>query len=246
MNTTTVNEQVGPDSDNCNVAVDSSGNTVVVWMSQAQDGSGYGVYGQRYDGTGAAVGGEFQISQTTAGNQQFPSVVMAQNGSFVVVWTSDATTGGDIFMRRYAADGTALSGEILVNTTTTNTQHVPNVAMDGSGNFIVVWDSYASGNYDVRAQRFNSSGAAVGGEFTVNTTLAGDQRLNSVAMNASGAFVITWTGINGDGSGNGVFGQRFNAAGTAQAPISPTRRSISRKAVSTRFSAKMAPASRRW
>ncbi|HNB64921.1 MAG TPA: DUF4347 domain-containing protein, partial [Rhodocyclaceae bacterium] len=215
VNTSTANTQYGPDSDNNSVAMNDNGDTVVVWMSMLQDGSGYGVYGQRYDASGAAVGGEFQINQTTAGNQQFPSVAMAADGSFVVVWDSDQSNGGDIFMRRYGADGTALSGEVRVNTVTTNLQQVANVAMDASGNFIVVWDSNASGNVDVRAQRYSSTGTALGGEFTVNATLAGDQKTNSVAMDATGDFVVAWTGVNGDGSGNGVFAQRYNASGTA-------------------------------
>ena len=215
VNTSTANTQYGPDSDNNSVAMNDNGDTVVVWMSMLQDGSGYGVYGQRYDASGATVGGEFQINQTTAGNQQFPSVAMAADGSFVVVWDSDQSNGGDIFMRRYGADGTALSGEVRVNTVTTNLQQVANVAMDASGNFIVVWDSNASGNFDVRAQRYSSNGTALGGEFTVNATLAGDQKTNSVAMDATGDFVVAWTGVNGDGSGNGVFAQRYNASGTA-------------------------------
>jgi len=35
------------------IAADELGNFVVVWQSDAQDGSAYGVFGQRFDGAGA-------------------------------------------------------------------------------------------------------------------------------------------------------------------------------------------------
>ncbi|HFD86599.1 MAG TPA: DUF4347 domain-containing protein, partial [Gammaproteobacteria bacterium] len=44
------------------VAMDSAGNYVVVWSDDAQDGSGYGIFAQRYDATGTKQGGEFQIN----------------------------------------------------------------------------------------------------------------------------------------------------------------------------------------
>ena len=43
VNTYTTNDQRIP-----SVAADSSGNFVVVWRSDTQDGDGFGVFGQRY------------------------------------------------------------------------------------------------------------------------------------------------------------------------------------------------------
>ena len=51
------------------------------------------------------------------------------------------------------------------------------VASDALGNFVVVWrsaDQDGSG-HGIYARRYNSAGAAQGGEFRVNTTTAGDQ-----------------------------------------------------------------------
>ena len=43
----------------------------------------------------------------------------------------------------------------------------------------------------------------------------------SVGMDAAGNFVITWTSANAqDGSGTGIFGQRFYAGGALTAPSS--------------------------
>ncbi|MBC7474822.1 MAG: hypothetical protein H7263_11065, partial [Candidatus Sericytochromatia bacterium] len=43
---------------NSKVAMNSAGKSVVVWTSNGQDGSGNGVYAQRYDSTGAKQGSE--------------------------------------------------------------------------------------------------------------------------------------------------------------------------------------------
>lgn len=213
INTTTTDTQLGPDVNGRNIAMDSAGNYVVVWDSNLQDGALHGVYGQRFDSAGTAIGTEFLINQTTAGNQQFSSIAMADDGSFVVIWQSDQTAQGDIYARRFAADGTALSNEFRVNTTTASTQQQANIAMDSAGNFVVVWES-RSGNYDIKAQRYSSNGTAIGTEFTVNTTTTNDQTGASVSMNSAGQFVVAWESKTGDGSASGVFAQRYNADGT--------------------------------
>ena len=53
-----------------------------------------------------------------------------------------------------------------------------------------------------------SQGNPLGPEFRVNTYTTNEQRLPSVAADGSGNFVVAWTSRQ-DGSGYGVFGQRF-------------------------------------
>jgi hypothetical protein len=69
------------------VALDNNGNFLVTWTSAGQDGAGSGVFGQQYDGSGAAVGTEFRINTTTVGDQRNPSVAMDGHGDSVVVWS---------------------------------------------------------------------------------------------------------------------------------------------------------------
>src|SRR5216117_1730464 len=51
------------------VAADASGNFVVVWTSNGQDGSSAGVFGQRYATSGAPVGTEFRVNTYPTGAQ---------------------------------------------------------------------------------------------------------------------------------------------------------------------------------
>ena len=65
----------------------------VVWQSYGQDGSGWGVFGQRYSlrsstGSKATDGSQFQVNTYTTNNQVTPRVAMDDGGDFVVTWAS--------------------------------------------------------------------------------------------------------------------------------------------------------------
>ncbi len=116
-----------------------------------------------------------------------------------------------------------VGGEFQVNTYTTNSQSLPAVAVDADGDFVVVWSSYGSGGSDassssVQGQRYDSTGAAAGVEFQVNTYTTHRQRQPGVAADAGGDFVVVWEsyGSGGsDGSETSVQGQRYDSTGTA-------------------------------
>lgn len=102
-------------------------------------------------------------------------------------------------------------GDMAVSTYTTDHQKDPHVATDGAGRFIVAWkDGYYYEN--IIARRYDSAGAALGGEFQVNTETIYDFTYGpKVAGDGSGNFVITW-----DGQGSGyyyVHGREFDSGG---------------------------------
>ncbi|MBC7965529.1 MAG: DUF4347 domain-containing protein, partial [Fuerstia sp.] len=115
--------------------------------------------------------------------------------------------------------------ESLVNTAITNTQstssesrgstHAVAAARDGS--HVVVWSSLNQdgGGWGVYGQLFDAAGNKVGVEFLINQTTTNDQKDATVAMNGRGDFVVSWTSVSQDGSGNGVYARRYDAAGTA-------------------------------
>jgi hypothetical protein len=203
--------------DRSSVVSDSSGNFVVLWQSLAQDGSSYGIVGQRYASSGAALGAEFLVNSFTTDNQRYPSVTSDPSGNFVVVWSSNTQDGSNFgtFGQRYASSGAPAGAEFRINTFTTNYQGGARAAADSSGNFVVVWESLTQdgSSYGVFGQRYASSGAPVGAEFLVNTYTTSQQRIASVASDSSGSFVVVWQSLIQDGSIWGVFGQRFASSG---------------------------------
>lgn len=139
---------------------------------------------------------EIRVNQAFAGDQRYPQVAAAADGSFVVVWESEV--GGrsvtDILARRYSASGQALGNEFVVNTTTANRQVLPALAMNSAGDFIVAWNSLGQNrvSVDIYAQRFNADGSRRGGELHVNDGTYDPAAHVGAAINDAGEFVLVW------------------------------------------------------
>jgi hypothetical protein len=213
VNTYTTNIQERPA-----VAMDADGDFVVAWQSLAQDGSGQGIYAQRYDNAGAAAGAEFSVNTATANSQSAAAVGMNAAGAFVIAWQSNNQEGvglvNGIYAQRYTAGGVASGAEQHINTTTAGEQKAPSVGMAANGGFAVAWESPDAGGTGIFARVFDAADNPLTGEIAVNTTTAGEQVAPALAMDYDGDFTVAWQGT--DAGGVGVRFQRFNAAGTAQ------------------------------
>ena len=62
---------------------------------------------------------------------------MADDGSFVVVWTS-GTSSPDVYARRFDAGGSPLAGDLVANQTV-RTSTIFDVAAAPDGSFVVAW-----------------------------------------------------------------------------------------------------------
>jgi hypothetical protein len=144
VNTYTDGDQVWPV-----VAANDSGRFVVVWHSTklyepgpTQDGDGFGIFAQVFDASGARIGTEFRVHQTTAGNQTQPDVAMDEDGGFVVVWRNETpvTFQSQIFGRRFDPTGAPLGDEFAVTDVAPPVRDLsPAVVLDGEGRFAVAW-----------------------------------------------------------------------------------------------------------
>ena len=110
------------------VAIDSAGDFMIVWQSDGQDGSGYGIYGQRYDATGVTVGTETLINTTTTGSQRNANVAMDSAGDTVVTWASGSDQDGSgygVYLRRYNASTTTWGSETRATQRPPTTKRMP-------------------------------------------------------------------------------------------------------------------------
>jgi hypothetical protein len=108
------------------IAVDDQGAFVVSWSGfGTQDGYYSGVFGRRFDSTGAPRGVEFQINAYTPRSQERSHLATQSDGDFIVAWQSDRDGGTyGIFAQRYDSAGLGLSTEFQVNSATlVPTQH---------------------------------------------------------------------------------------------------------------------------
>ena len=79
------------------------------WLGETffQDGSGEGVIGQRFDSSGARVGGEFLVNTFTTSAQVAPRVDMSDTGDCTAAWPSFLQDGSYLgaFAQRFDSSG---------------------------------------------------------------------------------------------------------------------------------------------
>lgn len=212
----------------------ADGRYLAVWSSEGPepaDSSGYSVQARWLGADGQPSSDQFQINSYTTGHQWSPHAAAWPDGSFVIAWSSDGSSGGDsdgfsVQARRYSANGSPLDPiEFQVNSFTTGTQSVHHDAVLAlpTGEFIVFWISEGSWEtdqdwYSIQMRRFDSTGVPLDPiETQVNSYSTSLQSTPHVASWADGRFVVVWTSdgsFGDDQSGYSVQARRFAADGS--------------------------------
>jgi hypothetical protein len=198
---------------------DASGSNgfVVAWMEY--DGPGFAnVMAQRLDGTGAPIGGEFLVNDTTGtATHDHPMVASDDSGGFVVVWTRLVSQQSRVLAKRFTAAGLPIGAEFEV-ASGTGRNRVPSVARKGDGSFVVAW----ANNDDVAppailARRFDPAGTPLGPAAVVSGVAQEVEGRTSIDIDSDGDFVVSWGDRDGDDAG--IFAARFHSSGTPVGPV---------------------------
>ena len=201
-----------------NVVTFSDGTFIVAWTGDGNDDS-TDIVAQRFNADGTMNGGEFQLNQTNS-SQADIQLARLSDGNFIASWNSNNVDGSSLGVvgRIYQADGTALTDEFTVNTSTSSVQYRPDVtAYDGG--FTIAWESLGQtgfSNYQTVLQRFNNDGSTVGNEVQIsNDNNLGAQQNVAIASQADGSLIAVWQSSSAitDGSGSAIVAQRYDAAG---------------------------------
>jgi cysteine-rich repeat protein len=192
VNTWTTGSQTRPD-----VAMGADGRFVAVWDSWLQDGSGWGVFGQRFDADGALAGPEFQVNTDATDDQMTVSADMAPDGGFVAVWEhehDDHARSRGLFGQRFDGAGLPAGSEFVVHSPGALFETFAAVGMAADGGFVVVWEAFGSDEPldGIFGRRFDADGGPIGDEFRIDDPTTGRGSLPSVAVLADGKFVVAW------------------------------------------------------
>ncbi|MFL6232313.1 MAG: hypothetical protein ACJ76N_04205 [Thermoanaerobaculia bacterium] len=134
------------------------------------------------------LGPPFRVdAQGTSGLQELPGVAMGPRGDFVVTWLAfdPHVNGHSLFARRFAADGTPATEDILVTD-----QAVPSfanaaVAVMNDGSFVVVF-SIAE---DLIARRYGPDGLLQEERTVASRAL---EASSAIGARGDGGFVLVW------------------------------------------------------
>ncbi|WP_420863324.1 calcium-binding protein [Algirhabdus cladophorae] len=201
----------------------SNGTMVSVWRNDSIGDAQ--IYARIVDSDSArtptTITNAFQVNTSLAGDPTDPEVTALKGGGFVVTWHVLNDTNldfVDVKSQLFSASGQAVGPEVTVNTITASSQAFAKVAALADGGYVVTWQSFEvfGNSWGVYARRFDSQGEPLdtnffGGQFKVDSYANRSQTGPDVAATQDGGFTIAWTSEIQDGSGTGIFGQRYLA-----------------------------------
>jgi uncharacterized membrane-anchored protein len=132
------------------VAIDSSGNAIAVWYQS--DGTRCNIWSNRYV-VGTGWGTPTLIETATGEADVSVQVAIDLSGNAIAVWEQFDGTRYNIWSNRYVV-GTGWGTAQLIETDNISDAYQPWVAINSSGNAIVVWCQSDGTRYNIWANRF--------------------------------------------------------------------------------------------
>lgn len=196
------------------LAADGADELVVCWSSRRQQGGRYGVYAQRFDRDGVALGEETALAIWNKSHQTAPALTSDGRGGYWAAWTSHNQDGslGSIIARHFNSDFVG-GDEILVNERTEGHQSDPVLAATADGGVLV---AYLSTNLEtkrqmLKARRLSATGTPVADEVVLAGVENGDVRVPSLAAGANG-YALAYS-LFENGAPAGIHLQMLDSAG---------------------------------
>jgi Ca2+-binding RTX toxin-like protein len=146
----------------------------------------------------ANLGAEFIVNTNTTDRLINPKVAALPDGHVMISWSStdNGTSGVDVWGRVFNADGSPVSDDFQVATTTEGRQYSPSVTALPDDRFLVSWYSYDGGDGSgscIRARLFNADGSPIADDFIANNTKTGDQYSPTAIVLPDDRFMLTWS-----------------------------------------------------
>lgn len=203
------------DQDNPLIVSDMDGGAIIIWQDERDTGFYDDIYAQRINKTGDV---QWRVNGTVICNesnsQNSLSMVSDGAGGAFIAWSDqrdNSITDEDIYVQHINKSGDAkwkLNGTaVCINL---EQQTIPQIESDGDGGCIIVWRDNRKINFDIYAQRVNSTGQcewAPNGTVICNET---DHQHNpQICSDLDGGAIITWHDID-------ICTQRINHNGDVQ------------------------------
>lgn len=189
------------------LAVAPNGDLTVAWSSRRQQQGRYGVYAQRFDSRGVAIGQETCLALWGKSHQTAPDLACDADGGLWAVWQSFRQDGHSsaVIARRFDARMRG-ADEILVNQDTRGDQSAPSVAVAPDGAALVVWTSTPSPRdaTHIRGRLFSPTGQPLCDEFHVTADPTAVESVPSAAATPDGRFWVAYAVASTGGEPLGI------------------------------------------
>jgi hypothetical protein len=200
------------------IATDGGGNWIAVWDSNENlgglTGSEYDIFVARsFDNGGTWTAPAALNTNATAdfGADKYPRIDTDGSGNWVTVWQSNDNLGGssigdeDIFVATSDNIGASWTAPEALNTnagTDRGDDTYPNIANDGIGHWVTVWQSNENLNGDINTEGdilvagSSNDGASWSAPKALNTNATSDSGIDvrpDIATDGSGVWLAVWS-----------------------------------------------------
>lgn len=204
VNGFTAGEQADPDA-----ALDGTGEVVVVWEG-ASGVDDFGITARRIAADGNPIGSDIPVNLVTTGTQRDPRVDRAASGVFAIAWYD--FSGGRVWARRFAAEGTPLDDPFGVSRAGMPVSSGFDVAFAPNGELLATWGD----DDEIFVRRWDGEGLPIGEAISIADPLD-NNGAPQIEMSADGRYLVLWRGF-GLPNDQLVKGQRISAADRLQGP----------------------------
>jgi len=209
----------------------NNGGFLITWTCtnacESTNTNSNGCRGQFYDKYGNKVNSEFQINKTETNNQEKCRSLTLSNNNIFLIWQSQGQDKVDfgllnmgIYGKIISENGTLVKDEFLINTSTYNTQYLPNLISPKDNLIVVSWSSKHARcaplncDFTVWSKFFDNSGTLIKDEFMINSRTSGNQDHSSLCTLKDSRILYVWdSDSNQDGSGLGIYGRITDYSG---------------------------------
>jgi hypothetical protein len=189
------------------VALDINGNGLVVWYQF--DGSRYNIVANRFTPTGG-WGTATLIEANNVGNALDAKIAVDASGNALAVWKQADSTRTDIWANRFTPTG-GWGTATLIETNNSGIAYNAKIAMNASGNAMVVWQQFSGSVQDnIWANRYTPGTGW--GTAELLEGLSADAGQPQIALDANGNAIAVWIHQT-DGARYSIWASRFTPAG---------------------------------
>ena len=160
-------------------------------------------------------GSDYYIAGQLPGDQTWPQAAVTTGGGYLV-WQDNAIDTNGLGIAAEALNGnlTSAGSRFRVNVRQIGDQEKPAVALLPGGGAVFVWQGGTFGFQKIYARFLAANGSFLTSTDILVNTYTNEFQINpSVATLADGTVVVIWASYGEDGDMQGIFGQRFSAAG---------------------------------
>jgi Secretion system C-terminal sorting domain len=203
---------------NVRLASDQNHGAILVWQDR-RDGSADQLYIQRINYAGIPQWGDNGIRLSESGGYQYyPQIICDGTGGAFITWQDNRSgMDYDIYIQRIDKNGGSLWGTYGIRVCgESGHQYNPQITSDCLGGVIVTWQDRRYGQFDIYAQRYDSTGRAFwpyNGQVVCNEV--SNQVDPKIIYDTKGGAIITWADYRAESGTTDIYAQRILSNGQA-------------------------------